>query len=576
MENFSRLLNQYIQRVGINDTELARAIGVSRQTIFRWREGSTARPRHRDDVLAIAKKLRLNPDERDTLLLAAGFRPEQPTLEPPDPTQNSKIETSDNLQPKIQPEPPTRTALSSRGKPGWGWGVLAGFVIFLLVAASMVWWFNTKFPSDNQIRPMLVPAAENETLIVVTHFANYASSQVGYNVAGRLTDALQQEVENTGLKNIRVDIWPEVVDRRDSALQLGNSVKATLVVFGEYDVGRVVVQMVHPADRNLFIDPALQRHVADLQDLSATINSDLPQQVRSLALMALGQIYLGRGDTEQAQPLLAQARDYLQNDPTVDKKTWGLINFYLGIAYQHSHPPNLDGAIEAYTQSIEAWPGMMSSRLNRGAAYEARKNPGDLQQALQDAEAVVAAAPEWASGYNNRASIRLNIGGDENLILALADLEKALELNPGLPEVYVNQAIIHLRQGSTMRDVTPVVENALALRPNYGTALNVLCWGYAVEQQPDVALPYCNQAVKAEPTTATFQDSRGLAYALLGNYPAAITDFNAYANWLANRQSGPAWEKELTRRQAWIDALKQEESPFTPELLAELRLDFGE
>ena len=76
MESFGQLLNQHIQRLGISDTELARAIGVSRQTIFRWREGVTGRPRRREDVLAIADKLRLTPAERDTLLLAAGFRPQ--------------------------------------------------------------------------------------------------------------------------------------------------------------------------------------------------------------------------------------------------------------------------------------------------------------------------------------------------------------------------------------------------------------------------------------------------------------------------------------------------------------------
>ena len=47
MEEFSQLLNQYVRRTGISDAELARSVGVSRQTIFRWREGVTGRPRHR-------------------------------------------------------------------------------------------------------------------------------------------------------------------------------------------------------------------------------------------------------------------------------------------------------------------------------------------------------------------------------------------------------------------------------------------------------------------------------------------------------------------------------------------------
>ena len=76
MRTFAELLSFYIRRAGITDSELARAIHVSRQTVFRWREGLISRPNNREDVLAISKKLRLSSEERDTLLLSAGFRPE--------------------------------------------------------------------------------------------------------------------------------------------------------------------------------------------------------------------------------------------------------------------------------------------------------------------------------------------------------------------------------------------------------------------------------------------------------------------------------------------------------------------
>jgi transcriptional regulator with XRE-family HTH domain len=78
---FSQLLTQHMQRAGISDSELARAIGVQRQTIFRWKEGLVSRPRVREDILNIAQKLRLRADERDQLLLAAGFPPEVLTAE---------------------------------------------------------------------------------------------------------------------------------------------------------------------------------------------------------------------------------------------------------------------------------------------------------------------------------------------------------------------------------------------------------------------------------------------------------------------------------------------------------------
>lgn len=90
MKTFSELLSDYIRRLGISDAELARTIGVRRQTIFRWREGLTARPRQRDDVLLLAKKLRLAPDERDALLLSAGFSPQSPEGVGPPPPRRLK------------------------------------------------------------------------------------------------------------------------------------------------------------------------------------------------------------------------------------------------------------------------------------------------------------------------------------------------------------------------------------------------------------------------------------------------------------------------------------------------------
>lgn len=79
MPTFGELLNFYMTRTGISDSELARTVGVSRQTVFRWKEQLVARPRHRDDVLACARRLRLTPEEADQLLLAAGFAPENAT-----------------------------------------------------------------------------------------------------------------------------------------------------------------------------------------------------------------------------------------------------------------------------------------------------------------------------------------------------------------------------------------------------------------------------------------------------------------------------------------------------------------
>ncbi|MFC2033674.1 hypothetical protein ACFLUB_04090 [Chloroflexota bacterium] len=110
MKTFAELLCLFTKRAGVSDTELARSIDVSRQTIFRWREGTTSRPNNREDVLAISKKLRLQSEEKDNLLLAAGFRPED--VVPPD-NEDTEVSYTDF---KSENENDSENLLVSSGK----------------------------------------------------------------------------------------------------------------------------------------------------------------------------------------------------------------------------------------------------------------------------------------------------------------------------------------------------------------------------------------------------------------------------------------------------------------------------
>ena len=74
MPDFGELLTSHISRSGISDSDLARRVGVSRATLIRWKEGLTARPRYREDVLRCAEELRLTPEERGRAVDRGGFR----------------------------------------------------------------------------------------------------------------------------------------------------------------------------------------------------------------------------------------------------------------------------------------------------------------------------------------------------------------------------------------------------------------------------------------------------------------------------------------------------------------------
>jgi tetratricopeptide (TPR) repeat protein len=100
---------------------------------------------------------------------------------------------------------------------------------------------------------------------------------------------------------------------------------------------------------------------------------------------------------------------------------------------------------------------------------------------------------------------------------------------------------------------------------------NQLCWDYGLLGKADLALPYCEQAVKEEPAPST-RDSRGLAYALLGKFDPAIADFQVVVDELKS-STKPEEKKIYQTRQAWIKTMQNGDNPITPEELARLRKD---
>lgn len=72
MNTFSNLLKQHLARIGASSYWLAERIGVSAQTVDNWRNGKN-KPHKQDKVRACAHYLRLDEDETNAFLRAAGF-----------------------------------------------------------------------------------------------------------------------------------------------------------------------------------------------------------------------------------------------------------------------------------------------------------------------------------------------------------------------------------------------------------------------------------------------------------------------------------------------------------------------
>jgi tetratricopeptide (TPR) repeat protein len=154
---------------------------------------------------------------------------------------------------------------------------------------------------------------------------------------------------------------------------------------------------------------------------------------------------------------------------------------------------------------------------------------------------------------------------------ALALYTEILVLKPPLAMHYfvlVNRAGVYDLMGDYEVAIVDY-ETAVAIQDDDPDVLNNLCWDLAITEQPERALPYCDQAIALEPDPASM-DSRGVALGQLGEFEAAIADFEAVVADLAD-SSNPELVAIREQRAEWIAQMQQGQNPFTPALMAELR-----
>jgi tetratricopeptide (TPR) repeat protein len=567
MRTFADLLSEYMTRTGVSDAELARTIGVRRQTIFRWKEGLVAHPRSADEVLRCAAKLRLTPEERDGLLLAAGFPPESPQALPPADLRLAKpVETPP--QPSVPPEAPAdadarlglaedAAAPARASLTGSAWRVRSMHTVTLALAAvvvlSLVAWAIWRGQVDKY------PSAKpGEMLVLVGQFANYTGGVQGYNVADRLQKALKRELDASRLTTAQAAVWPDVIPDAAAARSVAKRSGATLIIWGEYDSGRVVGQITLPSAETDSSDQRYEKLLASPDELSATINADLPEEVRYLVLLTLGQLYASEGDYERARAILVQG---LARPPT-DPAALASLQFLLGYVHQSSKPPDLNAAIDAYTQALAKQETLLAAHINRASAYLRRGAPGDLEAAVADLTDVIAETPEDAAAYVNRGAAYLRLNGPGDLDRALGDLDQAVGVAPEMVEAYYNRGLARIRRGNAAGWQADL-RKAIDLDPSHSGAYAALCWGYALDRQPEPGLPYCDRSVALAPS-GPGRDSRGIVYAELGRYPEAISEIEEYLK-------GDRPQAERAEREAWLAKLAAGTDPFDRATLERLR-----
>ncbi len=599
MRTFAELLTEYIERAGISDSELARSIGVRRQTLFRWKDGQIQRPRYRDDVVRCAKRLRLTPEERDLLLVAAGFSPETPPISPPDPKpQETPPPETVSQANEAAEEPRPRQDVASSRRP-WIIGFVGGAVIIvgIVLATAMLSGDEdppavavvppaetpTPQPTVAAQTPTAVPTAlapkasalklepeptpepeSKKDIVVIAKFVNYIGGETGYNVAGRIRAALEDELEEGFLPNVEIEVLTEDIRDEAEAQQVAQRTGASVVIWGEYDSGRAHARFTVPALLGSMEESHVERPVANSKDLTATINTELPHDVRLLALLAFAQLYKGGEDSEEAREAIAGALDTLPEE----SDTVATLYFRLAYLHQVNEPPNLAAAEKYYTFAILYWPSSPTPYYNRGIVNAVK---GDFDDAISDYTEALFRNPRNPAVLRSRGVAYLDRDRPGDLIRAIDDFSRAIDIDDTILDYFFLRGLAYFKLGGDHDDLSlEDLHRTLTIDSEHKETLNNLCWFMTIGGRAAEGLAYCERALRIDPDYHFVLDSRGLAHAMLGDYEQAIADFTKFLDWL-DTQPSDIYERYGPRRERWVESLSKGENPFDDEELLALR-----
>lgn len=133
-----------------------------------------------------------------------------------------------------------------------------------------------------------------------------------------------------------------------------------------------------------------------------------------------------------------------------------------------------------------------------------------------------------------------------------------------------NQRGLDLAYAGNLAEAVPSFKLAVKHDPDNPEYHNSLCWFGSLAGQAAEVLDVCRQAVELDPTAGYIRDSRGLAYALTGDYERAIKDFKYFLTWSKEYSD---FEHLRPKREFWISELEKGRNPFDEATLKGLALE---
>ena len=209
-------------------------------------------------------------------------------------------------------------------------------------------------------------------------------------------------------------------------------------------------------------------------------------------------------------------------------------NYHFVKAFIFEELKLLDKAITAYDKAIKISP-RATFYGRRGMIYDQQK---EAELALADFDRAVQLNPNHAYAHNNRGHFYQKQGKVES---ALADFNRAIQLNSKFTQAYLNRGVLYDRQRRLELALSDY-DKAIDINANYAEAYNSRGTLYYEKGEIDLALADFNQALRLNPNLAGVYNNRGNFYKDRGEVELALSDYNKalqlnpnYANYYYNR-----------------------------------------
>jgi tetratricopeptide (TPR) repeat protein len=168
---------------------------------------------------------------------------------------------------------------------------------------------------------------------------------------------------------------------------------------------------------------------------------------------------------------------------------------------------------------------------------------GDFQGAIADLDKAITINPEYAEAYNNRG---LTYKALRDYQKAIADLDKAIVLNPKLALAYTNRGMIYHALKEYPKAIADL-DKAIEINANHIYAYNSRGNIYADLKDYPKAIADYTKAIEINPEYANAYYNRGNTYADLKEYPLAIADYRKAAALYLKQNNMALYQKVLEK-----------------------------